>query len=598
MKMKTIAAIGLGLYASLAPAWAKPYYEFDFFETRGSAYERGLQHGRHFQAEIRKDFEEKSGWAYSVPLQYRRPEIVASFLRQIRALPEGQELIDEMQGIAEGSGRPFTDIAALNVTFDLGDREACSMAIMPETADGPIIVDTLDDYPSGKFQRNYPSFVQVAYPTKGHALVFLCNYGAVFAHHGLNDAGLAMGATSGGIGAPRGGANYDGVYQPMLSRYALQFMTNAEDVIALYTAHRQLTKCINVTVVDDTGRGAVLEYGSSVVGVRRVDPATKRPIWATNHVLSDKFPPYTPDIERYGYMINSRARYRRFEQLFAGAPALDLAYARRILTDAKSGEEGPICQDNHEMVTTTGYLYASRLRTAQLYLGRPDLSTPRTVKLDPAQKPATGAPAPANAQVQQVLQAQPLKMGLRYVRYEGGFVTGVNTNNGTFTFKTAQGTQLVAQVTQGSRVAVFAPAALGEIPADSRTDLRGRGDTNTGRFVADRLVTFRPPIPWDRIGGGRFGHGLNEASGLITQPGGKLLLKYKEDRPPVTVALATNGQAYVAYMKNGQIAEVRPHVPVDVFGAVLFDGDPVHVSWTTLYVDAAEARRLKLAQEK
>jgi hypothetical protein len=131
------------------------------FETRGSAYERGFQHGQKFAAEIKRDFATKGGWGWSVPVHHRTPEAINHFLIKIRALPNGMELVDEMQGIADGAGVPFTDIAGLNLTFDLGDRTSCSMALIPDGPDGPILLNTLDDFAGG---RGYPMFVQVAYP--------------------------------------------------------------------------------------------------------------------------------------------------------------------------------------------------------------------------------------------------------------------------------------------------------------------------------------------------------------------------------------------------------------------------------------------------
>jgi predicted choloylglycine hydrolase len=124
-----------------------------------------------------------------------------------------------------------------------------------------------------------------------------------------------MGSTSGGLGAPRGGANYDGMYYALLSRYALQFQESADDVTRLFTANRQISKGINVAVLDRTGNGAVFEYSASAVGVRPTK--TNEPLYATNFFQTDKFRPYDKSTEEYDYMKNARARYRRFEELFA-----------------------------------------------------------------------------------------------------------------------------------------------------------------------------------------------------------------------------------------------------------------------------------------
>ena len=363
--------------------------------TRGSAYERGLQHGRAFREQIHRDFEDEEGWGHKIPVLHRKPEILAGFMKRLRALPHGQELIEEMQGIAEAARMPFADIAAKNLTIGLGRAHgACSTAILPSTEDGPILINTLDGFPNSRHRRTYPCMVQVAYPTVGQPMAFLGNVGTVWAHRGMNASGLAMGACSGGIGAPRGGINYEGMYYALLSRYALQFHRTANETIELFTANRQLSKGINVSVLDATGDGAIMEYSAFAVGVRRAQNGA--PLYATNFFQTDRYPPYSPAHEKLPYMVNARARYRRFAHLLSSTGELDLDFAQGLVHDTNDGKEGQICQDNTTMYTTSAGVYHCRGRTAYAYLTKPTHCEPWVIKLDPVERSASGPSAPAN----------------------------------------------------------------------------------------------------------------------------------------------------------------------------------------------------------
>ena len=67
--------------------------------TVGSAYERGFQQGQQFRDVIRKDF--ATGDGAKVRELAQSPRSLRRFLGALKTLPHGQELIDEMQGIAE-----------------------------------------------------------------------------------------------------------------------------------------------------------------------------------------------------------------------------------------------------------------------------------------------------------------------------------------------------------------------------------------------------------------------------------------------------------------------------------------------------------------
>lgn len=562
-------------FASACPGW-----EFQIVETRGSAYERGLQHGQRLGAQIRRDFERKGGWGWSVAMRNRRADVLSAFVKRVQALPNGQELIDEMQGIAEGSGLSFHDIAGLNFTYDLGDRTACSMALLPMTSDGPILLNTLDDFPGGQHNQNYPCFIQVAYPTKGHAMVTLCNYGTVWAHQGLNEAGLAVGSTSGGIGAPRGGMNYNGMYYGILSRYSLQFLDSADDAIKLFTANRQCSKGINVSVLDRHGRGAILEYSAFAVGVRSTK--TNEPLYATNFFQTDKYPPYDKATEEYDYMKNARARYHRLGELFASMKEPGEAVARTVLLDANDGKQGQICQANHVMITATANLFLCRDATAQVWPGPPHTTKPVTIRLDPARKPKDGKPAPANAEVKAVNAAPPRVLTPVHVRFEGVFVTAVDPANSSCTVRTSKG-EFRADLSSGTTM-LLAPGTLADIPDNKFTVVHGKTVADPEGIEADKIITYRNY-------GGLHGRSLpGEVSGRFHQKEGACSIEFEAGKFR-RVSRANDGKVFIAYRVSP--AEVNPNKHADLYGYTLEEGGDVVATWLTVYVSEEDTKQLK-----
>jgi hypothetical protein len=71
------------------------------------------------------------------------------------------------------------------------------------------------------------------------------------------------------------------------------------------------------------------------------------------------------------------------------------------------------------------------------------------------------------------------------------------------------------------------------------------------------------------------------------------MLTYDVNKPPGKVVPAKDCKTYIVY--RGKPEYLKVGQPVDVFGHVLFEGDAVHVSYLLIYVDDAEAARLKSA---
>jgi len=365
--------------------------------TRGSGYERGLQQGKQLRKPIREVLDGRLGTAARKVAQF--PETVAHFLRNLRALPNGREFMDEMQGISEGADVAFVDVAALNLCFRARKLDACTTVALPETADGPILASNGDMIAGRRSERRHRT-LHVAYPVTGRAMIYYSFPGTVWMVSGINDAGLAISSTSGGPG--HRGYNADGLYVSVAKRYALQFFDNTEDVSKFFHSHRQVSKPINVSVLDRSGNAAILEYASYAVGLRT--SKDRRPLYATNFFQTKLFKPYSAKIEDGAYLRNARARYRRLEELIGSTRTPDLAFAKSIVRDANNGNVGQICQDNEMMYTYESNLLMCQDASAYFYLGHPTECEPLHVRLDPRKKPKQGKPAPPSEAVSALLE--------------------------------------------------------------------------------------------------------------------------------------------------------------------------------------------------
>jgi len=69
--------------------------------------------------------------------------------------------------------------------------------------------------------RNRYRLIHTAYPVRGYATIHCGGVGSIAAGRGINEQGLAIGASSGGSG--RHASNFDGLEPQLNSRYALQF---------------------------------------------------------------------------------------------------------------------------------------------------------------------------------------------------------------------------------------------------------------------------------------------------------------------------------------------------------------------------------------
>lgn len=380
-KLRTLAAIAFlaaliclaaaaGLQRISRPRVPEPLILLTF-ETHGSAYERGHAHGRRLRAPIAEIID-------SLPESIRTLDRTSTALSQavenVSQLPEGNEILDEIRGIADGAQQPRHLLIAFNLCLKQAEEQSgCSTAVVTSSPDGPLLINTTDA-PSQRSTRARTRYlvVQTAYPKKGNPYLILHYAGSVAALRGINQAGLAIGASSGGPGRNR--LNPEGLEPHIVSRYALQFCTATSETIELFTQWPSSYKARNKSIIDRSGHAAIAEVSSRGVQTRRC--SAPRCLYASNNFLEAGHLPISESVPSSAYGRNAQARVGRMEQLLVQYGTAGIAGAIQIVRDTNDGQPGQICQRNSVMFTRHASIWNCQSASLLLLPGHPAETEP------------------------------------------------------------------------------------------------------------------------------------------------------------------------------------------------------------------------------
>jgi hypothetical protein len=185
-------------------------------KTRGSAFERGHQHGVLLRQEIHDGVAPLLALrAFDLP-QIRDAELAAQ--KSLRGLVEqvflsieadvSRSLVEELRGMAEGSGLAYETLfrasflsEALQIlaSFGTGKEEAvangaCTAAVLtgPRTEAGGSLHGKNQDYDGGGLWDRFP-LVHMALPDEGKAFACATSAGLLKGNLSINDAGVTIG---------------------------------------------------------------------------------------------------------------------------------------------------------------------------------------------------------------------------------------------------------------------------------------------------------------------------------------------------------------------------------------------------------------------
>lgn len=195
---------------------------------KGSPYEIGYQHGSLLKSEISENL---TRFIESM-LSYNRiqPPVITHFME---ALPQiiphiPNELLDEMQGIADATGQPFTNILLLNLFPEMFH---CTGIIVNDsaTASGELYHVRVLDYSQGNGLQN-TAVLAVVKPEHGIPFLNITYAGFVGCVTGMNHEKIAIGEIGG-----KGYGHWNGVPMAFLLRTILQHASTLEDIKHILT---------------------------------------------------------------------------------------------------------------------------------------------------------------------------------------------------------------------------------------------------------------------------------------------------------------------------------------------------------------------------
>jgi predicted choloylglycine hydrolase len=299
----------------------------------GSPYEIGYQHGQQLRALVDALARYESRRHSHVPSSAPNHAAVATRVRRV-----APALLEELEGIADGSGVPFEDLLRVNLQV----LHYCTVIAFTNSDVGPLLGKNLD-FPAYAYQVLF-----TVQPKEGYAMTHIGCAGSVASYGGINAAGLAMGHAVVPLNvAP----NDDGLPVAFLRRLALQHSATVPEAITLLRAHKGWRAGDNVLFVDRDGQAAVVELSPDAP---RVIQSGEGSIWCVNCFAH-------PDLTG---TEEARQRYRHIEQaLKVERPPLTRELMHRLLC---SHAAPPLCRDTTQL-SFVAYPASGRLQVADGY---------------------------------------------------------------------------------------------------------------------------------------------------------------------------------------------------------------------------------------
>lgn len=227
--------------AHLNGGWLEERDGVKILHLNGSYYDMGYQHGYLLSDEIGEvmraqlAFFEESGFPYE--------RIVEVWNIMDDYLP--QEYQEEMQGMADGAGMSFEEIAVLNLmsaVFNIAGVDACCELSLwgDATVDGKLIhvrswdwnLKILDPDTGASLQENVVLIIRN--PQIGYASVIPEFAGAISVWHGINEKGIVVGENS----CYTWDTTFHGISQCFRMRMVLDRCDTGEEAITILTSNR------------------------------------------------------------------------------------------------------------------------------------------------------------------------------------------------------------------------------------------------------------------------------------------------------------------------------------------------------------------------
>ncbi len=374
--MRFLPSFGLAGWCALAGALAPAQGELPFrlLELSGTPYERGLQHGEELRAEIA---EVMAGWKADLAerVEGDADEWLAQFLARtsfdgaVRRHCPG--LLDEVRGIAAGSGQRFEDVFAIQLIDEqwvafMDGRHCTTFGVDAGDGRPAIVAQNLDIPP---WMHRWPTVLRIRHSDSGLQSHVVTLPGLIGAN-GLNNARIAVGVNTILQIAP----SKDGLPVAFVVRGLLE---QPDHSTALAFLHR--VKHASGQAYTVGGPETAPCFECSAAGAARFDPFAGRGFQChTNHPLASR--DYAPWLVKAakdgGHSLDevpwSCPRIDHAESVLSKAEAVDLDLVLGLLRS----REGAVTICNDHTYACTVMLLGPRPEL-RVGFGPPD-STPLT----------------------------------------------------------------------------------------------------------------------------------------------------------------------------------------------------------------------------
>lgn len=344
------------------------------FHWKGTPYEIGMQHGKDLRGQAATLLKTWRGYWIQRSGEDEVERTINDELPRYEDLfrSTAPEVLEEMKGIAEGSGLPYRDILCLNILEEIrtplpaersnGTRSACTQIAVTGalTESGRLLIGKNED--GGAWENREYAHARIE-PAKGHRFITLVQPGRVGAYIGFSETGLSYSQSSAGIPGDVG----RGWPRLMLFRLMMERCATVDDARDFIAAQNYASAGINLMLADRNGKLVLIEKTHRHSAERYAEDGI---LIAVNVFQSDGMRPFW-DRTNIANLKDSVLRIDRALRLLEPERGkVRDATLKAILSDHANGENS-ICSHGGWRPTGSSYLYDPQSLTIQIAEGRP-----------------------------------------------------------------------------------------------------------------------------------------------------------------------------------------------------------------------------------
>jgi len=259
--------------SSLHDGWLEERDGVKILHLKGSHYDMGFQHGDLLKDEIKKNL--RAQMTYFNSRNWPKEKILEKYHHMNAFLPDEYE--QEIQGMADGSGIPFDDIAVLNTIPAVFNHAAagscCEVSLWgSRTTDGKLYhirgwdwrMDIVDPETGTHFQEN--QILICRDPENAYASLYPEFAGHIFSWGGFNEKGIAIGETT----CITDDYTFDGISSAFRMRMVLDYASNGDEAVEIMSNNK--TCGWNFVISDaNVPEGIAIEQTANILYVGRWD---------------------------------------------------------------------------------------------------------------------------------------------------------------------------------------------------------------------------------------------------------------------------------------------------------------------------------------